>query len=72
MRVSNQKVKYYTLAIVLSLIMLALTLLLLQNSISCVDQNGCLFEHCAGMKFKPVYKQLINDARRRNPECKFN
>lgn len=59
MRISNQKLKYYGLAIFISIFLLILTLILLQNSITCVDENGCLFEHCANRKFNKDYKKII-------------
>lgn len=70
MRLSSvQKVQYYSIAVFLSFALLVLTMILLQTSITCMDHNGCLFEHCAKVKFNPTYRTLI--AKAHNDNCKY-
>lgn len=69
MRQSNQKVQYYSLAVFLSVLMIVLTFFLLHNSISCVDENGCLYEHCVDRRFNKDFTKIIKMSQ--TDECRF-
>lgn len=68
-KLSNQAVQYYMLTAVLGIVLLALALLLLQQSLTCVDKYGCLLPQCKAHPFSADYKMLLDNAARNNPHC---
>ena len=61
-RASNQTIQYTTLFYFFSAMLIYFMLTVLKTSITCVDSQGCLLEHCQKVKFKQDYNTLIEEA----------
>jgi len=48
-----------------------LMVLLLKTSLTCVDDKGCLREHCVLINFNEDYKTLIDTSVSKNPDCRY-
>ena len=59
-RWSNQKVQFCTLFLVLGGLSLYLLIITLKMSLTCVDAEGCLLEHCTFENFSEDYKTIID------------
>ena len=70
-RWSNEKVQFYTLACILGGMLIYLMIQLLEVSIRCVDEYGCLLERCALNVFSTEYANIIDVSLSQNKECPF-
>lgn len=70
-RLSNQKVQYWSLTIVLGLVLLFLTIRMLEVNLTCIDEHKCLLEHCRNHPFKPAYQELLRIEKENNPNCLY-
>ena len=71
-RWSNQKIQFWTLLAILGSILIGLLLSTLATSLTCVDEEGCLLQHCALYLFSDEYETLLDVSISRNPKCCYN
>ena len=70
-RWSNQKIQFYSLFFVLGGILLTLMLFSLQVSLRCIDENGCIMEHCVLDKFNDKYTDVIDVNAETHSDCRY-
>ena len=70
-RLSNQKIQFLTLLLVLGGLLFYITIVTLQTSLICVDDEGCLLEHCTMNAFSQDYKTIIEIATAQNGNCPY-
>ena len=70
-RWSNQRVQYCTLFFVLGGLSLYLLIMTLETSLTCIDDKGCLLEHCIFDKFNDEYKTIIDISLSKNKNCPY-
>ena len=70
-RWSNQRTQFCTLFFVLGGLTVYLLLVTLKTSLTCVDDEGCLLEHCTFVKFSDEYKTLIDISLSQNKNCPY-
>lgn len=63
---SNKYSRQVFLSVILLLLIAFLSICLLQASIACVDQNGCLKDHCQAAHFSSDYQKIIVKAHNEN------
>ena len=63
---SNKYSREVFLSVVLVLLITFLSVQMLQASIACVDQNGCLKSHCDISLFAQDYQKIITKAHNDN------
>ena len=69
--VSQQKVQYNTLLVVFMVLFFLILMIVLDNNLICVDENGCLLEQCSKFAFNPSYTTLIAQSKAGNGNCLF-
>ena len=70
-RWSNEKIQFYTLVCILGGMLIYLMVHLLNVSIRCVDEYGCLLERCALNHFSAEYATIIDISLSQNKECPY-
>ena len=68
-RWSNQKIQFWTLLAILGSILIALLLNVLKTSLTCVDEEGCLLQHCTFYSFTEQYKTILDISISKNSNC---
>ena len=71
-RLSSEKIQYTTLCSFFVLALLVVALLVLQTSLTCVDEKGCLLEHCQSFRFKSEYRDIIDQSVSGNAQCLYS
>ena len=70
-RWSNQSIQFCTLLLTLGAMLLYISVMILQASLSCVDSDGCLQQNCVDFNFKDDYKTLIDTSVSNNQNCRY-
>lgn len=70
-RLSNQKIQFYSLLAILGAIFFFLMVMLLKQSLTCVDDKGCLLLHCVETPFHEDYVTLIETSIDKNSDCRY-
>ena len=70
-RWSNESIQFWSLFFILGGVLLYLTVALLQTSLTCIDEKGCILERCVLETFNEEYTNLIDIAGNTNRECRY-
>ena len=57
------------IGIFLAIVIAGYAIVLLQASTACVDENGCLKDHCDLELFDSVYRRMLKESHNTNKLC---
>lgn len=69
-RWSIKYTRQFILAVLFFIVVLTMALFMLSAGLRCVDENGCLREHCDYSRFRDEYKALIKASMNNNQNCR--